>query len=342
MTRIGLTLIAVLTAVSLPAIAAPKTDILIFINGDRLTGEVKSLERGKLRFDTDATGTIPIEWDDVASLESMQNVQVETDEGKRYLGHLSAAEEGGRLVINTGSGPISLDLEHVVLMAPIETKVFDRLDGSISAGYNFSKASSVQQFQLGFDMDFRTETRIFGLEADAALSDSEDNEASQRESLGLRYTRLHPNRWISGAILRLDSNDELGLDLRTSAGIGGGRILRQTNSTTLQLIGGIQRSRENVAGGVSGENSTEAFATLNWDWFRYDSPELDLSTSIQIIPNLTNTGRVRTEVDIALTWELITDLFWRISYYRSSDNEPVVPNAPKIDYGINTSLGYSF
>ena len=46
---------------SLSAQAAPKTDIIIFKNGDKLTGEIKSLKRGKLSFNTDATGTISIE-----------------------------------------------------------------------------------------------------------------------------------------------------------------------------------------------------------------------------------------------------------------------------------------
>ncbi len=42
-------------------IAYANTDVVIFKNGDRLTGEVKSLERGRLRFKTEATDTIGIE-----------------------------------------------------------------------------------------------------------------------------------------------------------------------------------------------------------------------------------------------------------------------------------------
>jgi len=81
-------LIATCLVCASPATAAPKTDVLVFLNGDRLTGEVKSLERGRLRFNTDATGTIAIEWDDIASLQSNQNIQVESEGGVRYLGNL--------------------------------------------------------------------------------------------------------------------------------------------------------------------------------------------------------------------------------------------------------------
>ncbi len=335
-------LIAAFIVFSMPAIAADKTDVVIIVNGDRLTGEMKSLERGKLRFKTAATDTISIEWDDVASLSSNQNIQVETENGDRYLGHLSVATEQKRIIVETGSGPVDLDAERIVLMTPIEAKGIDRLDGDITAGYNFAKANEVQQFQFGLDIDFRTETRIFSLDIDVITSDSKDNESSQRQSLAINYIRLRPNRWVSGAMIGLERNDELGLDLRTSIGVGGGRILRQSNRMTLQIVGGLQVSRENVSGDMSDEDTLEAFAKLNWDWFRFDSPELDLSTNIEIIPNLTDTGRVRAEFEIKLKWEMVEDLFWQLSFYDSFDSDPIVVDAEKNDYGIITSLGWDF
>ena len=325
-----------------PGIAGDKTDVVIMKNGDRLTGDVKSLERGKLRFDTDATGTIPIEWDEVDYLSSEQNIQVETEDGVRYLGRLTRAEDKSTVVVETAAGPVRLEAPRVVLMTPIEERGIERLDGDVTAGYSFAKASEVQQFQLGLDMDIRTETRIFGLSADAVTSDSADNESSQRHSLDLQYTRLRPNRWLTGGVVRLDRNDELDLDLRTSIGVGGGRILRQTNSQQLQLTGGIQLSRENVSGLAADEDTVEAFASVNWDWFRYDTPELDLSTNLQVIPNLTDSGRVRAEFDIRFRWEIVNDLFWQLTFYDSFDSDPVVVDAEKNDYGVTTSLGWSF
>lgn len=41
-----------------PQFANANTDVVYFHNGDRLTGDIKSLERGKLRFKTAATNTI--------------------------------------------------------------------------------------------------------------------------------------------------------------------------------------------------------------------------------------------------------------------------------------------
>jgi hypothetical protein len=63
---------------------------------------------------------------------------------------------------------------------------------------------------------------------------------------------------------------------------------------------------------------------------------------LEIIPNLTNTGRVRGEFDITLKWEIIQDLFWQLSFYDSYDSDPVADGAEQNDYGVTTSLGYSF
>jgi len=332
----------ILLSIPVAVSAAPKTDVIIFENGDRLTGEVKSLERGRLRFNTDATGTIAIEWDDIAYLESDQNIQVETEQGERYLGHISRGGTEFQTVIETRSGPIELESMNVVLMTPIEERGVSRLDGDVTAGYNFAKSSEVQQLHFGLDMNYRTETRIFGFEADATISDSETSETNQRQSVDLNYTRLLQDRWIMGGALLLDRNDQLGIDLRTSIAVGGGRILRQSNSTNLAIQGGLQLSRENTSGGTSSEDTVEAFGSLHWDWFRYDSPELDLSSELKIIPNLTETGRGRGELDISLKWEMIEDLFWELSFYDAYDSDPVVPGAEKNDFGVNTSLGYEF
>ena len=136
-----LTISLALLALMLPLQAAANTDVVVFSNGDRLTGEIKSLDRGKLRFKTEATDTISIEWDNVAFLSSDQNIQVETYDGRRYLGHLKLSPAINTINVQLGDEFVDLNAAHVVSMTPIEDEGLDRIDGDISAGYNFTKAS---------------------------------------------------------------------------------------------------------------------------------------------------------------------------------------------------------
>ena len=355
--------IAALIVLSTPAIAADMTDVVIFVNGDRLTGEFKSLERGRLRFKTAATDTISIEWDNVARLSSNQNIQVETEKGIRYLGHLSATTDEKLIVVETRSGPVGLETVHVILMTPIEERGLDRIDGDIAAGYTFAKAKGVKTTNLSADLSYRTESRILLLDYDTLVTDSneddkedDDEGASEDLSLAMEYRRLLANRWLAGVIVRFERNDELGLDLRTSIGAGGGRILRQSDNSSLSLTGGLFVSREDTVTVVSDisqpiedgvedhviEDYLEASVNLTWDWFRYDTPELDLTTTLQIFPNLTDSGEYRGEFEIEFKWEIIEDFFWSLSFTESYDSKVSKSDGKKNDHSIITAVGWDF
>jgi hypothetical protein len=327
---------------ALPAAAAPKTDTLTFINGDKLTGEIKSLKRGVLSLNTDAAGVINIEWDKVASVVSSQEVQVETISGIRYFGNLTYSESGPGLVVVTDHGPQELDWERIIVMTPIEGGGIHALDVDLTVGYNFAKAGGTETGNFGINMDYRGLIRIESMSMSTSLTNSETLAASRRSNLSLQHTRLFNNRWFSTGSLTLDQNDELGLDLRTSLGGGGGRYFVQSTAMLLSFEAGLQVSRENQTAIEEDIDSLEAIFTLNWDWFLFDDPELDWSTSLQLIPSLTESGRVRSEVDTELRWELIGDLKWGISFYGSFDNQPKDEDGETSDYGVNTSLTYEF
>ena len=95
-------LLLILVLASAAATGAPKTDIVVFHNGDRLTGEVKGLDRGELSFETDAAGTLSIEWARLVSVDSRQILQVELTSGLRYTGR-SVAEDSNRFDVTANA-----------------------------------------------------------------------------------------------------------------------------------------------------------------------------------------------------------------------------------------------
>lgn len=327
---------------ALPANAAPKTDTVLFNNGDKLTGEFKSLKRGRLSLNTEATGTIGIEWDKVSNVISKQIIQVELTDGTRYFGELMPTEKSSSIVILTGSGPQLLEMTSIITMTPIEGGGIHALDVDLSVGYDFAKAGGVKHASLGIDMDYRSLVRIESLRFSTLVTDSDSQDSSQRTSLLLGHTRLWSKRWFTTGSLSFDQNDELGLDLRSSVGGSVGRYRIQSNSMLLSLTAGVQFSRENLTTNVDDIDSFEATFSLDWDWFLFEDPELDLSLRFELIPSLTEKGRVRSELSTTLSWEIIGDLDWALSYYGSWDNQPQSTEGATSDYGINTALVYEF
>jgi hypothetical protein len=108
------------------------------------------------------------------------------------------------------------------------------------------------------------------------------------------------------------------------------------------LEAGLQLSVEDLVGEPEETRSVESTFSANWDWFLFDDPELDWSTRLQVIPSLTERGRVRGELETTLAWELIGDLDWAVSLYGSWDNQPQASDGATSDYGVNTALSYDF
>lgn len=75
-----------LTAVlALPATAA-KTDVIVLDNGDRITGEIKGMSRGKIDYSTDDAGRLSVEWTKVAQVTSDHAFEVEMSSGRSTMG----------------------------------------------------------------------------------------------------------------------------------------------------------------------------------------------------------------------------------------------------------------
>jgi hypothetical protein len=332
--RSVLTLLTVFLQVALHAV---DTDVVTFANGNMLIGEIKLLDRGKLHFETEATGVVQIEWDKVTSLLSDQNLQLETFRGNRHIGSLKKEDSSGTLLVSNTKRSAELPLDDVVYMRPIEIKTKDRFDVYIRLGATYDKASEVAQFNLGLDLAYLTEKREFNLELDSFVTDNND-ETTQRQDLELNYRALRKNRWFSGGLFKLQKNEELGINRRTSIGGGVGRTLKESTQNRLELSGGLMVSREDSVGISGTETNVEGLVTMNYDWYRFNTPELDIKSSLSLFPGITDSGRLRGEFDLRFRWEMIEDLFWETSFYNNYDN-----NAEnKFDYGVVTSLGYKF
>ena len=317
------------------------TDMVTFDKQNTLVGEIKKLERGKLTFKTDSTGTIGIEWDDVTALVSDQNLQFELTSGKRHLGHLVNAPGTGKLSLKTEEDIITLPIVSVVSIFPIENVFRERFEGSMRAGYDFTKRSDVEQYDLGLDLEYRTKKRVFSLGIDSSVTD-ESEETTERQDFQLDYQGLRPNRWFTGGLIQVQKNDELGIDLRTSIGGGMGRYLSQTNTNNLSLFGGLLVSSEKIEETGAKDTLLEGIFILSYDWFRFNEPEFDINSSLKVYPSVSDFGRVRGDLDLVFRWELVHDFFWEMKFYDSYDTGASGTSGSSNDYGINTSFGYEF
>jgi len=317
-------------------------DVIIFDNGDRVTGEFKSMQRGKITIKSYGASTINPRWDRVDFITIEQVILVQTVTGVRHTGQIVKSDDAGKLTVDTVDGPVSVAYDQVSQMYPVESGGLKDVTVNISVGFNFAKANSVQQSNVGADVTQRTTTHITRGTFSSNLSDSSDNESSQRQYLGIGYSRLRPNHWLTSGIVTFDVNDELNIALRSSAGGGVGRILSESDHSFFSLEGGLLGTREKLQDNPEDTKSIESYIDARWDWYMFADPELDWSSRLKVIPSLTESGRVRGELDTTLSWKIIGDLKWQLEFYSSYDSKPQTEGAENVDFGINTSLAFKF
>ncbi|MGH9336562.1 MAG: hypothetical protein ACRD21_22720, partial [Vicinamibacteria bacterium] len=67
-----------------------------------------------------------------------------------------------------------------------------------------------------------------------------------------------------------------------------------------------------------------------------------LSAGLIVLPNLKTRGRYRVQVSGKAKIELVRNLYWSLNVYESYDSEPPSEVSRKNDFGVTTSIGWSF
>lgn len=324
-----------------PTLYAQKADTVVLRNGDRVVGEIKSLDRDVLTYKTDDMGTLSIKWDKIHRIGSPRYFEVEETSGLRHYGSLRAGPEVKQMIVEVSTFSDTLDHMQVVRITPIGQGFFARLDGNISLGFTFQRANRIRSLSLDANVKHRTQTRLTGLRINTYFQGEETREPTSRNTIALNEQRFLARRYVLGGTGQLEQNEELDLDLRVLLSFGGGRFLTQTNRSALLVGGGLAFTNEQFVASDATTN-LEALLSVGWEFYRRDTPKSDIQTTLQVYPNLTDLGRVRTDFQASISHEFVKDFTTGFTLFDQLDNRPPSGTGASHDFGITLTMGWSF
>lgn len=316
------------------------SDVVVLTNGDRITGEIKGLSRGRLSFDVKPVGVISINWAYVAELTSALLFEVETNTGERMLGTLSRVGRG-KLTVATLGGPVAFDLPTVVEIAPIGRSFFKRLDGSISLGGSYTQASGVAQLTFALDVKARRPSFEWRVNVDDYVTLETEGGTSERFSGSVGYSRDITGRWAVFGGGQIERNPDLGFDFRATVGGGMERTLLRSNRSSMVIGAGLAGSQE-VPLDAPGETLVQGLFTFRHSYFTYTTPKTSLDTTFNAYPILNQWGRWRVEANTSLSREIVKNFSVAVSLYESFDNRPPSAEASRNDAGATLSIAFTF
>jgi putative salt-induced outer membrane protein YdiY len=333
------TIILVLT-ISLMGLGTAMSDEIRLKNGDRLSGQVVTMEGGKLVFKTSYAGNITINWTDVVVLVTDSSLNVVLSDDTSLRGTSTPAEEGNMILeTKTIEGAVSVHLAEVKAIN-IQPPPAVKLTARVNVGINVTKGNTENQtYHLDGEAVARTVKSRYTV-GGQFNRESAENKQTANNALGyMRYDYFLTKKWYLNTNASFEHDKFQDLNLRTTVGAGLGYQFLESDLTNLSLAAGPAYVNEDYQD--EKDNSYAAGQwSLNFDRYLFEK-------FIQFFHN--HSGFVGLE-DLNNTF-IRSQTGLRIPFYKQFNltgqynldwNNSPAPGRKSVDQQYILSLGYQY
>lgn len=318
-------------------------DSIFMYNGQILIGEINSVSLGVMNIDDIDLKSQNVKLYKIRRLSMPHLFKVETIGRQIYYSLIRPSPKDGWIELETTPGHwISLSITDLYTVISLDRDFFKRLNGSLAAGFSFTKSSGIGQVNLNATVKFATKLVDYQLTASEIGSIDTSKFSRDNESLELfAGIDISPTYFIAAAA-QYQRNLELSIARRYSVLLGLGNKLIIRPQWQLVAVSGVQLSQELS---TAGENSGVLFELplmFRFNLYTFNHPNIQISTSQTAYLGLTQFGRFRYDGSTNFSWELIRYFYLTISPYTNFDSRPPTGNTSKFDYGIVFNISYKF
>ena len=319
---------------------AQKTDTVTFYNGDRAICEIKGLNQGRLEIKTVAMGTINVEWRKVSNVVTNRYYEIVLANHSTIYGKIVSVDSARNVTLSFGVFAQEVPILEIVKLKPLNDKFWQALEGSISAGFSYTRGTENLQLNSSGSVKYRTPKTAHSISINGNFSANPSTRSEKQEG-GYRFQLFYVRQVFNALEVKWERNTELGIDSRLITNITGGYspVENYINVLSIEVGGSINRefTTENVA-----SNNAEGLVRLSYDLFVFANPKIFFTLKGEAFPSFTVKNRFRTNIESTLSWEIFNNFTLNFSYWANYDNKPSDPAALTFDWGTTTSIGYKF
>ncbi len=339
---IGVILVVMSLLIAAPAAAMQKTDVITLDNGDIITGEIKNVGQGQLQLSTTAMGTVYVKWIHIASVQTDKILEVVVQTGERFYGSLQPGADPENLNVVSGETSVPVPRQEIAAMVPIGASFWKKLDGDVNLSFDFTQSSDQLDYSLNFNSTYTTRMNRVRVNATSSIKRVEgETTTNQHQLAGAWQRETRWNRWFAIVLGGVEQSLALDLDFRGTAGGGMGRYFKETSRYRLSAFGAGLFVQENYSESPANRNLDVSIGTT-LDVFIYGAHDISLTTGFQVIPSVTDSGRVRLALNSQLSYELFHNLTLGFQVYEQYDSRPPQEGALTNDLQVSTSFGYKW
>jgi len=327
-------------------------DEVSLTNGDRLTGNIVKSDGKTLVLHTDYAGDVSLKWEVVQALKSTQALHLELQNGKTVAGPVSTAD--GKFQVSTSGGPVEApiagvkalrnDAEETAYEKSLHPGLMQGWKSGLNVGFALTRGNSqTKNLSLGFLATRQTLHDKLGAYSNSVYAANDAPGAAPSTTAntaggGFRYDHDIKPRLFAFVAADFFADGLQGLNLRSVLGGGAGLHVIKNDSTTLDLLAGVNYTREAYT--VFTRNF--AALTLGEELSHKIGKGTLLHQDLSFFPNLSDRGEYRATFDFGTVTKLNKWLGWQNSF-----SDIYVTNPPPgkrqndliLTTGLTVSLG---
>ncbi len=345
-----LQVLALICVFSCPAVFA---DQIVLKNGDRLTGTIEKSDSKALVIKTEFAGEVTVQWPAVQEITSTQSLHVTLSDGKTVAGTVTTSD-GNLAVATPNAGTVTEPLTTVTtLFGEAEQAAYEKSlhpgllegwKGGANVGFGLTRGNSqTKSLDVAFTADRKTLHDHLGLYTNSVYATNDAPGATPATTAnavqgGIRYDHNLTPRIFAyvGADFQTDALQTL--DLRSVFGGGLGLHVIQNTRTTLDLLGGINYTREkysllpsrSFAAASAGEELTHKIGA-----------NTVVIQKLYFFPNLNDPGEYRATFNFGTVTKISKWLGWQNAFGDIYVTNPPA-GAKQNDVLFTTGLNFSF
>jgi putative salt-induced outer membrane protein YdiY len=321
-------------------------------NGDRLTGTIEKSDAKTLVIKTEFAGEVTVQWPAIQEINSTQPLHVGLADGKTVVGPVKTSD--GNLEVSTAAAgtvttPTSAvlvirnDAEEAAHEKTLHPSLTEGWAGGANVGFALTRGNSqTKNLALAFTADRKSLTDHLGLYLNSVYATNDAPGAIPATTANAIQSGIRFDRNITGRLFGYVSGDFQtdalqSLDLRSVLGGGLGFHVIKNDRTTLDLLGGLNYTRENY----SAFHRNFAALTIGEELAQKLGASTLLTQKLYFFPDLSDTGQYRGVFNLGTVTKMSKWLGWQNAF-----GDIYVTNPPagkkQNDIILTTGLNVSF
>jgi len=300
------------------------SDQIVLKNGDRLTGTIVKADGKTIVLKSDMVGEVSIALDNVENVTADKPLYVTLNDGRTVSGLVTAknsqfeikSNKGTVIVERSAIAVVRSEAEQMAYESTLNPGWFEQWHGGADVGFSLTRGNSATtNLALGMAVSRETSNDKTSLYA-ASVYNRENTSGVSRTvantfRFGARYDRNINRDWFGYGFTDLEHNGLQDLNLRWVLGGGIGYHAIKSERTKLDLLGGLDMSREFFEGNDNDRTSLEA--QLGQTLTHQLTRRVALTEQLFFFPNLSEGGEYRINFDASLVTDITRRIGWQVT-----------------------------